>query len=76
MNTIELSPIDTLDRELTDAWSQIVTITGDGFEHFSSLNNSIQHDVLYSLENRIRAAREALDAHTDERAKEREAERA
>lgn len=76
MDILALDPIDKLDRELTDAWSQIVTITGDGFEHFSSLNDQIQHDVLYSLENRIRAAREALDAHTDERAKQREANRA
>lgn len=76
MRDDELHPMDRLDRELTGAFSQIVTITGDGYEHFSNLNENIQHEVLFSLENRIRAARDALGAYTVERAKQREAQRA
>lgn len=73
MNALYDSPIDRLDRELSDAFSQVVTISGEGFESFSSLNDTIQQAVLFSLENRIRGARDALEALVDERAKAREA---
>lgn len=73
MMDIELSPIDKLDRELTDAFCQIVTITGEeGFESFSSLNPEIQQNTLFAVYNRIQAARTAFGALLDECTKERE----
>lgn len=57
----DLGPIDRIDRELSDAYAQIVTVTGEGFAHFSELNEDLQHEFLFSIYNRIRAARAGFD---------------
>lgn len=52
----EIGPLDQLDRALSAANVMSVTICGDGFERFSSLNDELQHEYLYALREQIREA--------------------
>jgi hypothetical protein len=51
--------------EMADALAAI--ISGEGFDHFSQMNDEIQHSVLYLLRSEIGRAKRSMEAELAEK---------